>query len=303
MKGYKSTLKVIEVEEWYDLVFSRPVGYVIALGASWCRLTPTHVSVLSMVSGVAAGYCFAFQDHLTTVLWGSLLLTIAGLLDSADGILARLTNQSTRLGYIIDGIVDNVVYLSAYVGGIVYLITTGWGWWVVGLALLSGMSHSIRALIYVLYKDDCMYFFGDRESAYRPCMDEVNQDKKTGIVDRTTHFFYRDQTQKQWWFGTRSPEYYKSLQHLKAAKGDAFKRQYKSDFIPMLSAWALVGGGNVHRLLIIGTSVLGLFQWFFYISILLNIPTLVIWWIQRMKDNRFINALNCDSQNDPVTVS
>ena len=119
---FSSTIKTIEVEEKFDLIFSRPLGYVFAVISKWCYLTPTQVSLLSMSTGIVAGYCFYFQNDIGMVGWGCFWIVLAGVLDSADGQLARMTQKSSHLGMIIDGFVDNVVYISAYLGGLFYLL-------------------------------------------------------------------------------------------------------------------------------------------------------------------------------------
>jgi phosphatidylglycerophosphate synthase len=290
----RSTIKVIEVEEKFDLLFSRPLGYGFAVIARWCRLTPTQVSILSMITGIVAGYCFYFQSDIKMVGWGCFWIVIAGVLDSADGQLARMTQRSSHLGMIIDGFVDNIVYISAYLGGTFYLLSV-YGWPIFIISAISGLGHSLRSLIYVLYKDDCLYFYGDKRDAYRPTIDELRDQFKgqqdtteRSVISRILYFLYCDQTRKQWALGTRSVEMYRRFESEKKCQEQKFKRVYKRCFIPILTLWALVGGGNIHRFLIMGFSLMGQFEWFLYGGILLNIPCLVIWWIQRRRDRQFL---------------
>tara|TARA_B100001113_G_C21101944_1_gene619141 strand:- start:875 stop:1759 length:885 start_codon:yes stop_codon:yes gene_type:complete len=283
-----SAVKVIEVEEKFDLVFSRPLGYVFALVAKSCRLTPTQVSLLSMIAGVLGGYYLYFQNNIVMISWGCLLLVIAGVLDSSDGILARMTQKTSHLGYIIDGFIDNIVFLSAYLGGTIYLSSI-YGWQIFIVAMIAGAGHSIRALIYKIYIDDCAYLFGDQESLQRPePLSLSSLSDQRGIGAKILYYLYHDQTRKQWLLGTRSSEMYQQFKAFKKSHCEQFKEKYKSEFVPLLTLWALVGGCNIHRFLIMGFSLMGHFEWFLYTGILLNIPTLVIWLIQRYRDRRFL---------------
>lgn len=294
---FKSTIKTIEVEEKFDLIFSRPLGYFFAVISKWCYLTPTQVSLLSMITGIFSGYCFYFQNDIGMVGWGCFWIVLAGVLDSADGQLARMTQKSSHLGMIIDGFVDNVVYISAYLGGLFYLLPF-YGWPIFIIGAISGLGHSLRSLIYVSYKDDCLYFYGDKSDHYRPTMDELRENNRgeksdqDGLINRILNILYSDQAQKQWRLGTRSVEMYRQFEFEKKQRDEAFIVSYKQYFIPILTAWALVGGGNIHRFLIMGFSLLGRFDWFLYTGILLNIPCVVIWLVQRRRDRQFLDSFN-----------
>ena len=75
------------------------------------RLTPNGVTALAMVVGGAAGFGAACGWTGTAIA----LLWISGLLDAADGALARMT-RSSSLGAILDITADRVVEISVIVG-------------------------------------------------------------------------------------------------------------------------------------------------------------------------------------------
>ncbi|MBV6645844.1 MAG: CDP-alcohol phosphatidyltransferase family protein, partial [Cyclobacteriaceae bacterium] len=110
-----STIKLIDIEERFDLVFSRFFGLFFAKAALRLRMTPTDVSIASLAVGLMGGGLLYFQESWVITLSGSILITIAGVLDSADGQLARMSGQSTDLGRIIDGLIDNLVFLACYI--------------------------------------------------------------------------------------------------------------------------------------------------------------------------------------------
>lgn len=75
------------------------------------RLTPNAVTALAMVVGLAAGIGAArgWTGSAIALLW------LSGLLDAADGALARMT-RSSPLGAILDITADRVVEVAVIVG-------------------------------------------------------------------------------------------------------------------------------------------------------------------------------------------
>src|SRR5690349_11662469 len=81
---------------------------VIKGGASFfvgLKLTPNHVTALALIIGVFAGLV-AYLEHpiiAVTLLWFS------GYLDAVDGEMARMTQQSSPWGTLLDVVFDRVV--------------------------------------------------------------------------------------------------------------------------------------------------------------------------------------------------
>jgi len=117
----KSTYKSNDTEEWLDRVFTRPIGYLWARLFARLGVHPNIVTTLSMIIGVASAFFFAHGSYRTEGvnglicnIIGVLLLAWANFLDSADGQLARITDQKTLLGRILDGIASEVWFISIY---------------------------------------------------------------------------------------------------------------------------------------------------------------------------------------------
>lgn len=119
----KSTYKSDDTEEWLDRVWTRPIGYAWALLFRRLRVHPNTVTVLSMIIGAASAFFFAHGSYRTEGWSGLgynlvaiLLLAWANFYDSADGQLARMTGQKTRLGRILDGAASEVWFIPIYLG-------------------------------------------------------------------------------------------------------------------------------------------------------------------------------------------
>lgn len=91
-KDIDATLKSMDTEEWLDIHFTRPLGYVWALFFNKFNIHPNVVTILSIILGIAAGICFYYSDMTHTIL-GIFLLIWANIYDSTDGQLARMTGK------------------------------------------------------------------------------------------------------------------------------------------------------------------------------------------------------------------
>ena len=144
-----TSIKMIYIEESFDLYFSRFFGLYFAKIGEKLKLTPTHISLASLFVGIIGGGLLYFQNDRPIILIGSILITIAGLLDSADGQLARRTEQSTDFGRIVDGVIDNFVFFSCYYSACSYFFLGEIGWPIIIMGLVAGFcSHSFSSNMY-----------------------------------------------------------------------------------------------------------------------------------------------------------
>ena len=153
----QSTIKLIDIEERFDLAFSRFFGLYFAKIGKFFNMTPTQVSIISLIVGVALeDICCIIQESWVITVWASVLITLAGVLDSADGQLARMTGQSTELGRFIDGFIDSAIFIACYLVCLCLLCTRReMGWSIFFLAIPAGVvSHIFTSQIYDFYKSE-----------------------------------------------------------------------------------------------------------------------------------------------------
>lgn len=275
----RSTIKLMDIEERFDIYFSRFYGLYFAKMAKWLKLTPTHVSFISLFVGVIGGAMFYFQDQTVIVATGGFLVILAGVLDSADGQLARMTGQSSEMGRMIDGMIDNLVFFSFYVGGTLYLLED-YGWPILILGAATVWAHSYKATLYEFYKSEYLYLVG-RSDAGKIAIHKEDVEK-TGDkwYDRFIYFVNRDYTGKQIAFSTRTPQDRLDMRELSATKGNAFDELYRKYNMKLLFWWAWLGGSNTHRNAAVIFAVLGRFELFLAASL---IWTLGYWPLNRMQ--------------------
>lgn len=301
-----ATIKLEDVEERFDIWFSRFFGLFFAKMGYRFNWTPTQVSLASLVFGVIGGILIYFQYDWTIMLWASLLITLAGVLDSADGQLARMSNQSTELGRIIDGAIDNCVFIAAYLAGCTYFYHGEIGWPIFVMGIIGGfVSHNYSSAVYEMYKTDYLYYVGQAKDAKIPRPEEIKEKlgEYTGM-SKLLFWIYYDYTKKQYWLSTRTREVrdtYERYAYNEETKG-RFIELYRQMIKPTLNWWAWVGGTNVHRTLLMGFSLFGRFDLYLVVLILKIIPFLIISYLQKERDNELLSMLNAEFSDAPVNL-
>jgi len=155
--SFESTLKSNDTEEKIDIYFYRPIGYQIALFCAKLHITPNTVTIISIFFGVAAGILFYYPTLWINVI-GMLLLVFANSLDSADGQLARLTNNKSRLGRILDGFAGDLWFIAIHVAICLRLQNEGWTAWIWVLGVGAGASHVLQSAMADYYRNVHLFF-------------------------------------------------------------------------------------------------------------------------------------------------
>lgn len=138
---YRKSLKRIEVEEPPDVYIFRPLAFLFVKTIYRTNITPNQVTVASLFVGVVSGIGFGI-GRPSAVVWGAVIFGLSIVLDCADGQLARLKKNGTRLGRILDGLIDYVVTIAVYLGlgiGLAPASPRPALWW--ALLAATGASH------------------------------------------------------------------------------------------------------------------------------------------------------------------
>lgn len=166
MSQIESTYKARDVEETIDLYFYRPLGYVIAYACRALRVTPNVVTIVSIIIGVTGGHLLFYRNIMLNV-WGFVLWVIADTLDSVDGQLARMTNNKSKFGRILDGLGGNLIFLSIYLHLFARMAVSNNGWWPLFffVVLAGGISHSIQSALADYYRNAYLKFVVDSKKS------------------------------------------------------------------------------------------------------------------------------------------
>lgn len=154
---FEQSLKSNDTEERIDIWFYRPIGLRIAKLCARIGITPNTVTIISIFFGVAAGILFYYPSLGINVI-GMLLLVFANSLDSADGQLARLTNNKSRLGRILDGFAGDFWFTAIHIALCLRLMQAGWSAWIWVPGVLAGVAHIYQSAMADYYRNVHLFF-------------------------------------------------------------------------------------------------------------------------------------------------
>lgn len=204
-EAIKATYKSSDTEEPIDIYFYRPIGYYWAVLAKKLHITPNMITIASIFIGAAAGILFYYPSLKLNII-GMLLLMLANSFDSADGQLARMTNNKTKLGRILDGAAGDIWFIIIYVALVLRTLNQGFfGWpnaviWIV--AILAGASHILHASMADYYRNIHLYFLekgkgGEFDNSKKVKADIKAASWKSNFFNKIMLYFYLNYTQQQ----------------------------------------------------------------------------------------------------------
>lgn len=272
--------KAYEIEELVDIYFYRRLGYVVAITARALRLSPNAVSVLAGVAGGVGGALIAWP-HLALI--GVALMVLHGVIDSADGQLARMTGQTSELGRLLDGLAGYVTYFALYVALIV-IVAGRWGLGLsIGLALVSGVCTALQAQMYDYYRTAyAAYVLKGRLPT------ELTQPSVGGVLGPVVRFYAA--TQQALLGLHRTVEDGIAARVVDGRVLDRDRDRYRACFYRPVRGWNLLGD-NVRRYAIAVFVLVQRPEWFIPFTIVgMNLVVLLVWLYQQAADRRFLAA-------------
>lgn len=161
-ENYRASLKSNDTEEPFDLIFYRPIGFAWAMLCRRLGISPNAITIASIFLGIGAGVMFYFNNLWLNII-GICLLVWANSFDSADGQLARLTGQYSRLGRILDGLSGDLWFVAIYAAICLRETVTSEFFiahpsliWI--MAALAGACHAIQAAQADYYRQFHLFF-------------------------------------------------------------------------------------------------------------------------------------------------
>lgn len=236
-KTYKSN----DTEEWFDILFNRPLGYLWARLFNHFGVHPNTVTVLSIFLGVAGGLLF-MNDADTTQgfllnLLGVVLFVWADIFDSTDGQLARMSGKKTAFGRILDGASGDFWFCAVYVSIAVRLFPHNipgtqeqWGllaWILVGVSGLVCHSAQCRQSDY--YRTIHLHFLNgtplDRADEQHRLYEQLTW--RHDFVRKFFQWFYKRYTAAQ----ERTTPHFQALwKKLHEEYGNDYPPQFRAEF-------------------------------------------------------------------------
>jgi hypothetical protein len=272
--------KAIEIEELTDIFFFRPCGWTIARGACVMGLSPTHLSILRAITGIAGG---ALLSNESPGLLAFVLLILSEIIDSADGQLARMTGQITELGRVFDGVGDYVAHGAIYVAIAAGMIHRGGSGSVLFWMLLAGVSNAIQSQVYDYHR-----------TAYVTVVSEGcapgNDPAKVPSWIRWLYSGYL--MMQRWLIGPHARvEAALAARSIAGRVRDEDRARYRECFSRPIHGWNILGSNT-------GLYALGVLIWlhrvdlfFIFILVPMNLALIALWFWQRSADRKFLAGL------------
>jgi phosphatidylglycerophosphate synthase len=160
----EGTYKARETEGILDLYFYRRIGFQLAKLFAQLGMSPVGVTLLGGGFGIFAGHLYFYRDLRINIV-GMVLHVFANLLDNADGQLARLLNQKSRTGRVIDSLFDHLIFVSIYVHLGLRCLAEGASPSIVLLVLAAGLSHAAQGASADYFRNAYLFFVKGRARA------------------------------------------------------------------------------------------------------------------------------------------
>jgi hypothetical protein len=269
--------KSVEIEELTDVYFFRPAGSFIARSARALGITPIGLTIVGALIGIVGG-AFLYDERLGLVAFA--LLILHGIVDSADGQLARMTGQVSELGRVLDGLSGYATHVAIYLAIATGLVRRGAGVSLMFWMLLAGMATAIHAGMYDYHRTAYTAVVADaRIPGY--------------IVSRVpapiSWLFAVYLRIQRWLVGSHTKvEAILAARAVAARVAEEDRHRYREIFYPLVRGWNFLGDNT--RFFAIGILVclhrLDLF--FAFVLGPMNLAFVALWFWQRSADRRFL---------------
>lgn len=297
----------MEVEELFDLLIYRPLAFIFVKATYSFNIKPDQVSVAAMFLGAAGGILFGFGT-LTSVVTGACLYFLSNVLDCADGQIARLKRNGTKVGRIVDGFIDYIVSIFIFCG-IAFGLSKQFSaheislygnsflqwnpyWYVWIISIAGGISSAFQAFYFDFYRNKYL---------------EVVFGKASGIIDEIKEF---EEEKRRF---TKDPSYanfmeklliniylkYSYMQlniqkdHEKNTHGEKPPPDlYRAKNTFLLRLWSFMGS-TTHITICVFFALINNLEGFLMFCILpLNLLLLILYFVQRKVNNNLTKAGN-----------
>jgi phosphatidylglycerophosphate synthase len=266
----EATFKAREVEGVLDICFYRPIGFRLAQLFAKLKLTPSRVSVLAGICGVAAGHLYYYRD-LRINIAGMALHVCANALDNADGQLARLTHRESREGRIVDSICDHLVFASVYLHLALRCWMEGASSAVFLLALAAAISHALQGAAADYYRTTYLHVVAGLRSGFDSSaqlrLELQSRSWRRALWKKLLLALYLSFTRQQELIAPRLKNLRDALGRLSGSRCPGwFRERYRELAAPSLKEWGLLMT-NTRMLVLFFLLFIGQPVWYFWFEL------------------------------------
>lgn len=285
---YKNSLKMAEVEEVIDLIFYRPLAFLLVISVYNTKIKPDHLTLTAIIMGLAGGFFYSFGLHSTCILGASFYL-LFNIFDCSDGQLARLKRNGTPVGRLLDGMADYIATIAIYAGiAIGYSNSPGQPSSMLILLSLVGISIIIQEALVDYYRTRFLDIVLKRKNTFNEGIEEYRKEfvilknQKGKWFEKIIIFIYLTYSKIQKYLIARR----KRGISCNTTSEDYFKKNRL-----IIRFWVFMGPSAKITTLIL-CSLFCRFDIFFWIVLVgFNILAASLWIIQRRLDKSFETQL------------
>lgn len=294
---YKASLKSMDTEEHIDLAFYRPMGFAWAILFAKLGISPNWVTIASIFLGVGGGILLYFgaAPYIWLNYVGIFLIIWANTYDSADGQLARLTKQYSRIGRILDGVSGDFWFVAIYIAIVMREIHFGdnllgnfFGehpWMIWALAIAAGGCHAKQAAMADYYRQFHLFFLKGEEGSELDSTEQLDKENaeltwSKNFMKKLTMLFYRNYTANQ---EVMTKNMQRLRRALKERYGKAIPQEFRQSFrmksLPLMKYTNMLSFNT--RIIAMFLSVIFKMPWLYFAFELIVLNIMMVYMIVR----------------------
>ena len=279
-----------EIEEFTNVYIIHPLSSWLVPKFIKLNITPNMVSLLGMLCGILAGFCYYHYQNPSFAILGFLLMFAWHVFDGAGGQLARATKNFSEIGKIIDGVCDYVTFISVYVG-IALILSTLYGSWVWYLVILAGLCHAVQSGAYELQRSEYDFWGKDKKNADLPEIEGlILSSKEKPFIRQIANQMHIGYIRMQYTFSGVDLAFRQSLKNTlkqEPEKDSKIRNLYKEIYAPAVNGWSIMCA-NYRTFAIFIASLSGEPIYYFWFEVIvLNIALIFLVQKQKLLNNLF----------------
>ncbi len=290
----KHSFKPYDTEEHLDYFFYRPAAWLIVKGVVNTSITPNHLTIISLLLGIASGGFLYFSEY-AYIITGIFLLMLSNIFDCSDGQLARTRpSGGSMAGRILDGLSDYLVFTSIYLASVLkfysepILMIEGlenYGLIILIIAIAASLGHYFQTVFFDYYRNEYIKYttksYESESTTIELIKNELNSIENNKWFNQLLLRIYLAYTAVQQKLNKKN-----NLSD-KYEISENFSQLYKAKNSGLLRLWSFIGSTNHVTYIMIFAAFNRIDLFLIFEATILNIYMIIL----KIKQNKTINSL------------
>ena len=175
ISDYKKNVKDFCLEEPMDYFLFRPLAFMVLKLTQRLPLRPNHFSIFALCSALVAAFFLSQGTDISFAIGGIGILVFC-VFDCCDGMMARMKNNGSKYGDLIDMFVDLLSSIAFFTGTYIGLIAQDQTYSSAYLVWIGGIALLIHTSIYQFHKDQYFNYFKNNPDARKKKIEQLKRD-------------------------------------------------------------------------------------------------------------------------------